>query len=59
MVVKPWFSHEVGKDFRKGKRENGGEEYYLGVGEGAIFVGQNIVWKQYERFVIIQIYQPK
>ena len=34
MQVEPWFSHEVGKDFRK--RENGGEKYYRGVGEEAI-----------------------
>ena len=32
MVVEPWFSHEVGKDFRK--RENGGEEYYHDMEEG-------------------------
>ena len=31
MQVKPWFSHEVGKDFRK--RENGGEEYYQCMGK--------------------------
>ena len=32
MQVKPWFSHDVGKDFRK--RENGGEKYYHEVGKG-------------------------
>ena len=31
MVVEPWFSHEVGKDFRKW--ENGGEKYYHHMGK--------------------------
>ena len=36
MEGKPWFSHEVGKDFRK--RENGGEEYYdMGVWETQVY----------------------
>ena len=34
MQVKPWFSHEVGKDFRK--RENGGGKYYLDFGEEVV-----------------------
>ena len=33
MQVKPWFSSEVGKDFRK--RENGGEMYYCDIGKNA------------------------
>ena len=33
MQVKPWFSHEVGKDFRKW--ENGGEMYYCDMGKNA------------------------
>ena len=32
MHVEPWFSQEVGKDFRK--RENGGGKYYLMLGKG-------------------------
>ena len=32
MVVKPWFSHEAGKDFRKW--ENGGLNHYHELGEG-------------------------
>ena len=40
MQVEPWFSHEVGKDFRK--RENGGRYDYLGVGKGVkILVSRN------------------
>ena len=31
MVVEPWFSHEVGKDFRKW--ENGGGKYYHCMGK--------------------------
>ena len=34
ILVKPWFSLEAGKDFRK--RENGGEWYHLILGEEAI-----------------------
>ena len=34
MVVKPWFSHEVGKDFRKW--ENGGVLYYHDIGNDAM-----------------------
>ena len=34
MVVKPWFSHEVGKDFLKW--ENGGGKYYLDFGEEVV-----------------------
>ena len=32
MQVEPWFSHEVGKDFRK--RENGGGDDYHCMGKG-------------------------
>ena len=34
MVVEPWFSSEVGKDFLK--RENGGKRYYYDIGKRVI-----------------------
>ena len=40
MVVKPWFSHEVGKDFRK--RENGGGEDYDEAEKGVKILSCNV-----------------
>ena len=37
MQVKPWFSHEVGKDFLN--RENGGGFYYTIFGEDVVQIG--------------------
>ena len=47
MQVKPWFSHEVGKGFRKW--ENGGERFYHCMGKAVkILVHKNCMWGRYK-----------